>query len=999
MQRWNSGAGKYQDLPGGTDSCANGYSCMIENADTSDTDIEGICKSNVCNGNNANANDDVGCTRVTFCHHTCSETNPWVRLTVDASAWNGTDAASCGHLQDPVDVECPSKATGPTDAWGTHREDYLLRWHGTMDQAVVTYGITDEKAYWAHWERACPYVRGTECCSWEDGSCCGDAPGPAPGPAPGTSLLVLATSEPTSGPTTSPTSGPTTSPTVGPTTSQAQHEFECDTDGVVAEPIIQLKNDECKESVAMTVLAHNSDTNGDLELIVNIEDQFVSNTGYQPQLVLFLAPPDTTLEEVTTSDNGWSYFEDKVVAYMKAKIFCCMDWTWFEAYTNQESTENVELISPTHNTLNMVKQQKATKPQMKKDGAMKIRRRADGYVSYWYSFDSGSTWQQIGTWVELPDQWKNSPLKVGYRVKREWKCNFDFTTSVTIVSSAPESLPTDDSTQFPPADCSAYEGIREGDGTNEVFGDAFQTEYTASTVTFGGPSGARLGGRNKYCSSGTGMDVCGDLDWEDDNGNRCGCLNDWCEANPGADPSQYVNSATGLTAQDACCACGGGAEMGSGTDQAIVMNEEATVGGDVCFTIRLKDRMYDENTGYQAGVVMFFAPSDVTISDLSMPGKNIDNAYTSADGLRSNLIAMVGEKVHKDLDYTWYDFHTLNTSDDATYYTATTSEHWRNGRSDEGYMKLCRHNGVVTAYKSTTGEGFQQIGNSIPIPERYRFSAMKYGYMVKHNYACDYGITVVSHLDSKERESLGPTMAPTQEPVSDYVGPNYKTSYFTSDTSWRTSDTVEYTSGAIAMSGTKEQSAVILSKTTFTGDIKYDVQLLDRDLGDCDDATNTATSVAGIWLFFVPADTYDEADISTLTDQMIIESSIAAVTDIPQFKAHINFGNVVQTGSDDDLWDPKHPLGFLRLERQDGVVRAYQSNGVTEEEKMNGVPTTWTSIGSPVELPEAYKNSEIRIGLSIRTTDGVEQYKTSMLPTVDGTEVGQRQRLLRGGSS
>ena len=131
----------------------------------------------------------------------------WVRITIDDDAWNGTDASGCGHsLQHEVDVECENKATGPGDAWGQNRKDYLIKWHGTREEVRTQNGFTanspEEKAYWKNWERACPYVRNGACCDWdapeEYGGCCGDS-------SPNSSLLLEGLTSPPV-PTSSPSS-------------------------------------------------------------------------------------------------------------------------------------------------------------------------------------------------------------------------------------------------------------------------------------------------------------------------------------------------------------------------------------------------------------------------------------------------------------------------------------------------------------------------------------------------------------------------------------------------------------------------------------------------------------------------------------------------------------------------------------------------------------------------------------------------------------------------
>ena len=71
---------------------------------------------------------------MTICHRTCSETNPWVRITIDASAWSDF---ACKHGQHNVTEQCNGK---DHTKWGSQRSDFVLKYHGTRDEVDAYLG-------------------------------------------------------------------------------------------------------------------------------------------------------------------------------------------------------------------------------------------------------------------------------------------------------------------------------------------------------------------------------------------------------------------------------------------------------------------------------------------------------------------------------------------------------------------------------------------------------------------------------------------------------------------------------------------------------------------------------------------------------------------------------------------------------------------------------------------------------------------------------------------
>lgn len=191
------------------------------------------------------------------------------------------------------------------------------------------------------------------------------------------------------------------------------------------EESIRLVTESSQDSTVVTKMAHI----GDLDMIVHFQDRFVSDNGYQPQLVLFFAPETASVDDLTTNDNGFGpYFESTVVAWMRERVYCCMDHTWFTAKAN-------DMDGGVTTSSGSIPQKMAT------SGSLRLKR-TGGSISAYYSFDNGVVWSQIGSDVLLPASNQTAPLKMGFRIKREWKASYDVTT-IPIISSDGEIDPTD----------------------------------------------------------------------------------------------------------------------------------------------------------------------------------------------------------------------------------------------------------------------------------------------------------------------------------------------------------------------------------------------------------------------------------------------------------------------------------------------------------------------------------------------------------------------------
>mmetsp|Transcript_10462 Transcript_10462/g.19126 ORF Transcript_10462/g.19126 Transcript_10462/m.19126 type:complete len:636 (+) Transcript_10462:94-2001(+) len=204
----------YFETPTPAGKCSDGGNlvCLTEEDDgTFEKDFPGKCKEAKCF---SPLDDSDG--RVTICHRTCAENNPWVRITIDANAW--ADHA-CGHTTE----SCTGK---DLSYWGDYQQDYVLKVHGTREQvaANLTYNVDAINDYWKEWEPACPSVRNGQCCHFdgEHGyTCCGRALEDPPMPAgwspyatssPGASPIDEESMNPTNAVTNSPTATPATPP-------------------------------------------------------------------------------------------------------------------------------------------------------------------------------------------------------------------------------------------------------------------------------------------------------------------------------------------------------------------------------------------------------------------------------------------------------------------------------------------------------------------------------------------------------------------------------------------------------------------------------------------------------------------------------------------------------------------------------------------------------------------------------------------------------------------
>lgn len=356
-------------------------------------------------------------------------------------------------------------------------------------------------------------------------------------------------------------------------------------------------------------------------------------SGYQPQLVLFFAPQTVSVSDVTTNDNGFgSFFEPSVVAWFKEKIYFNPDdpsglwYTWFDAkllgtddvFVSKSGSKNIRMTS----------------------GFLRLER-SGADVESWYSFD-GATWTSLGGPVTLPPSYQSAPLKLGYRVKREWKAAYDISTRPTIVS----------------------------DGT--------------------------------------------------------------VDPNAAAGPQSYFVEANTERIGTACSSAEG-CTMALDAYNSIVLSTETFV-GDVSITVKVDNREIF-GTGYQSGLALFFASADDTISSIPS-GNGQDGAF------ESHVLAVVRDKIHATIDYTWM---SSKTQTDGGLVSQSGGDGWKNV---EGYLKLTRIGDVVSAFMSPNGNGWKAVGGPTTLPSSYSGAPIKIGMRTFRNWCSSYSITVMPIVES-----------------------------------------------------------------------------------------------------------------------------------------------------------------------------------------------------------------------------------------------------------
>eukprot|EP00548_Thalassiothrix_antarctica_P010063 CAMPEP_0194160216 /NCGR_PEP_ID=MMETSP0152-20130528/78270_1 /TAXON_ID=1049557 /ORGANISM="Thalassiothrix antarctica, Strain L6-D1" /LENGTH=1486 /DNA_ID=CAMNT_0038869883 /DNA_START=967 /DNA_END=5427 /DNA_ORIENTATION=- len=420
----------------------------------------------------------------------------------------------------------------------------------------------------------------------------------------------------------SPSAYPTTSPIQGitPTSDLVPSLFEIsNTESIILGG--ETVNFETTSGLDSTVLSRKphigTGTTNDLEFIVYLLNRDISDSGYQPQLVLFFAPAGTSIDQLTTNDNGFQYFEASVVAWMKEKIYCCNNYTYLQVNSLvTDGTDDTPMMSGTE----------SVNTKMISGSALRLKR-SGGNISAYYSFDNGQSWTQFGLEYELPEEFQTAPLKMGYRIKREWKSTYNIATKPSILSGG------------------------------EIEDDIAEAPA----------------------------------------------------------PEPYFGLVT-LSSSD--------------NVQAVTLSKNSieVFEGDISLIVKVDERVLF-STGYQSGLWLFFATAETSTEEILSTTNDAD--------FKNLVVAAVGDKIHYSCcEHTWAFKSWYNKEGQREEQGGGDSY-----KNMNGYLKLERINGAISAWMSPNGNGWKEIGSTQELPDNLATSPLKVGLRMFKNWAPGYLIT------------------------------------------------------------------------------------------------------------------------------------------------------------------------------------------------------------------------------------------------------------------
>eukprot|EP00754_Rhynchopus_humris_P010194 Rhum_TRINITY_DN14126_c0_g1::Rhum_TRINITY_DN14126_c0_g1_i2::g.69894::m.69894 len=155
----------------------------------------------------------------------------------------------------------------------------------------------------------------------------------------------------------------------------------------------------------------------DWSLAVDVLRHDMFGTNYEGHLVLFLAPDTAGLDDVATNDNAFDTFLNTMVATLQVRIHATSAHTWLRVRIGDVAYE----IDVLHRLTT---------------GGVRISREGS-FVRCQYRLPGTSSWVDIGAGGELAAGTRESSLRAGVRVRREWLSSYLIQFVPTI---APASL-------------------------------------------------------------------------------------------------------------------------------------------------------------------------------------------------------------------------------------------------------------------------------------------------------------------------------------------------------------------------------------------------------------------------------------------------------------------------------------------------------------------------------------------------------------------------------
>ena len=126
-----------------------------------------------------------------------------------------------------------------------------------------------------------------------------------------------------------------------------------------------------------------------------------------------LVPADATLDSIPNSGGA---FRDYALGTVGDKIWAPSDYTYvYSSSISADGSSTDQYLGQRWKNV---------------DGFYKLQR-TNGRIGAYIS-PNGSTWTQVGNEIELPEELANIPVKLGYRVEKNWAPGYEFQVLSTV---------------------------------------------------------------------------------------------------------------------------------------------------------------------------------------------------------------------------------------------------------------------------------------------------------------------------------------------------------------------------------------------------------------------------------------------------------------------------------------------------------------------------------------------------------------------------------------